>query len=245
MTDEEWNQHFARCLGVYLSAGEALDERDERGRPHRRRRLPGALQRAPRRSIPFTLPGVARWTARARHRARRRLPRRRPTVRGRTRVSARRAFRACCCCASAAMRRRHDMPFGAGWSRRRTRFRLWAPAARRVELRSNGDEMRARRWRLPTAGSRRSLARRRRHALPLPHRRRPGRARSRRRAATPTTCTAPSEVVDPRLRLARRRLARTAVARGGGLRAARRHVHAGRHLRRGVDRARLSGGLWA
>ncbi len=32
MNEEEWNQSFARCLGVYL-AGEALDERDERNEP--------------------------------------------------------------------------------------------------------------------------------------------------------------------------------------------------------------------
>lgn len=31
MSDEEWNQHFARCLGVYLG-GAALSERDGRGR---------------------------------------------------------------------------------------------------------------------------------------------------------------------------------------------------------------------
>jgi glycogen operon protein len=32
MSEEEWRQSFARCLGIYL-AGEALDERDERGQP--------------------------------------------------------------------------------------------------------------------------------------------------------------------------------------------------------------------
>ncbi|MBF6569917.1 MAG: glycogen debranching protein GlgX [Candidatus Binataceae bacterium] len=32
MTDEEWNQSFARCLGCYLG-GEALGEDDEQGRP--------------------------------------------------------------------------------------------------------------------------------------------------------------------------------------------------------------------
>ena len=32
MTDEEWNQSFARCLGVFLS-GPSLAERDERGQP--------------------------------------------------------------------------------------------------------------------------------------------------------------------------------------------------------------------
>ncbi|MDD3650864.1 glycogen debranching protein GlgX [Immundisolibacter sp.] len=34
MSDQEWGQDFARCLGVYLS-GEALTERDRRGRPLR------------------------------------------------------------------------------------------------------------------------------------------------------------------------------------------------------------------
>jgi glycogen operon protein len=34
MTDLEWEQHFARCLGVYLSGAE-LDETDARGRPVR------------------------------------------------------------------------------------------------------------------------------------------------------------------------------------------------------------------
>jgi glycogen operon protein len=32
MSDEEWDQHFARCLGVYLS-GAGLTETDGRGRP--------------------------------------------------------------------------------------------------------------------------------------------------------------------------------------------------------------------
>jgi isoamylase len=32
MTDEEWNTAFARCLGVYFG-GDALNERDRRGRP--------------------------------------------------------------------------------------------------------------------------------------------------------------------------------------------------------------------
>ncbi len=34
MSDEEWTQHFARCLGVFLS-GAAMDERDSQGRPIR------------------------------------------------------------------------------------------------------------------------------------------------------------------------------------------------------------------
>ena len=32
MTETEWNQHFARCLGVYL-AGAAIERSDKRGRP--------------------------------------------------------------------------------------------------------------------------------------------------------------------------------------------------------------------
>ena len=34
MTDQEWQQSFARCLGLFL-AGEGLDERDDRGQPVR------------------------------------------------------------------------------------------------------------------------------------------------------------------------------------------------------------------
>lgn len=34
MSDEEWVHDFARCLGVFLS-GEAMQERDRRGRPIR------------------------------------------------------------------------------------------------------------------------------------------------------------------------------------------------------------------
>jgi glycogen operon protein len=34
MTETEWNQHFARCLGVYL-AGDNLKRTDRRGRPIR------------------------------------------------------------------------------------------------------------------------------------------------------------------------------------------------------------------
>ncbi|HRH79538.1 MAG TPA: glycogen debranching protein GlgX [Thiobacillaceae bacterium] len=54
MTDEEWHQHFARCLGVYL-AGCAMDEVDERGRSI----LDDGfllLINAHHEAIPFTLP---------------------------------------------------------------------------------------------------------------------------------------------------------------------------------------------
>ena len=63
MTDDEWNQHFARCLGVYL-AGEALNETDERGRPLRDRNFL-LLFNAHHELIPFKLPDYAgeRWYA--------------------------------------------------------------------------------------------------------------------------------------------------------------------------------------
>ena len=63
MTDDEWNQHFARCLGVYL-AGEALNETDARGRPLRDRNFL-LLFNAHHELIPFKLPDYAgeRWYA--------------------------------------------------------------------------------------------------------------------------------------------------------------------------------------
>ncbi|WP_333839358.1 glycogen debranching protein GlgX [Pelomicrobium sp.] len=62
MTDEEWNQHHARCLGVYL-AGEGLTETDERGRPITDNNFL-VLFNAHHEEIPFTLPQLAggpRW----------------------------------------------------------------------------------------------------------------------------------------------------------------------------------------
>ncbi|MCS6787233.1 MAG: glycogen debranching protein GlgX [Thiobacillaceae bacterium] len=58
MSEEEWQQHFARCLGVYLSGAE-LDEVDARGRPvHDDDFL--LLINAHHETIPFRLPGYAR-----------------------------------------------------------------------------------------------------------------------------------------------------------------------------------------
>ncbi len=54
MTDEEWNQEFARCLGVSLS-GQAADEVDERGQPvHDDNFL--LLMNAHHEEIPFVVP---------------------------------------------------------------------------------------------------------------------------------------------------------------------------------------------
>jgi glycogen operon protein len=54
MTDQEWSQEFARCLGVLLS-GEAADEIDERGQPVRDGNFV-ILMNAHHEEIPFVLP---------------------------------------------------------------------------------------------------------------------------------------------------------------------------------------------
>jgi isoamylase len=64
MTDEEWNQEFARCLGLFL-CGEAVDEVDERGQRVRDENFL-LLLNAHHEEIPFVLPtpsSNAGWTA--------------------------------------------------------------------------------------------------------------------------------------------------------------------------------------
>ena len=63
MTTDEWNQDFARCLGVYL-AGSALTETDTRGRPVTDDDFV-VLFNAHHDSVPFTLPryGDGTWLA--------------------------------------------------------------------------------------------------------------------------------------------------------------------------------------
>src|SRR5262249_17253618 len=63
MTDEEWNQSFARCLGVFLS-GRGLTERNERGQPVENDDLV-ILFNAHHEKIDFVLPvePPVRWTA--------------------------------------------------------------------------------------------------------------------------------------------------------------------------------------
>ncbi|HXX84930.1 MAG TPA: glycogen debranching protein GlgX [Casimicrobiaceae bacterium] len=63
MTTEEWNQDFARCLGVYLS-GVALGETDARGNPVRDDDFV-VLFNAHHEPLPFRLPsyGAADWVA--------------------------------------------------------------------------------------------------------------------------------------------------------------------------------------
>ncbi len=61
MTDQEWAQDFARCLGVYLE-GQALDEMDARGRPVTDDGFL-LLFNAHHEPVPFVLPafGTGRW----------------------------------------------------------------------------------------------------------------------------------------------------------------------------------------
>jgi glycogen operon protein len=54
MTETEWNQHFARCLGVYL-AGAAIERSDRRGRPVTDNNFM-VLFNAHHEEIPFVLP---------------------------------------------------------------------------------------------------------------------------------------------------------------------------------------------
>ena len=118
------------------------------------------------------------------------------------------------------------------------RFRLWAPARRARRARASTGAARARRSRCePGAGGWHELVADRAPA-PAPRyafrfddglaRAGPGVALQPRGRARPERRGRPAA-----LRLARRRMARPAVARGGDLRAARRHVHARRHVRRG------------
>ncbi len=113
-----------------------------------------------------------------------------------------------------------------------TRFRLWAPACARWASCSTRARARCRCARCRTAGTS-SWSRMPR---PAPATRSPSttgaRCPTRLSRANPDDVHGPSVVVDPRrVRLARRRLARPAVARGGALRAAPRHLHARGHLR--------------
>jgi glycogen operon protein len=58
MTDEEWGQAYARCLGMFVS-GEGLDERDDRNRPIKDDNLL-LLTNAHHEKVPFQLPGPGR-----------------------------------------------------------------------------------------------------------------------------------------------------------------------------------------
>ena len=63
MSDEQWSEHHARCLGMYL-AGDAITETDARGRPLRDESFL-ILFNAHHEGIDFTLPafGAGRWQA--------------------------------------------------------------------------------------------------------------------------------------------------------------------------------------
>ena len=225
MTDEEWQQDFARCLGV-LPLRRGADETDARGQPmrddsflllfnahHETHRLPARRHRASRRSrwlrrcvdTAFDTGELAGW----------RTPAASPSAN--LSRSQGRSLALLTAGVAAVMKRRHDdavrrrscagtarasgcgRPAAASVElalvRRRRRSRKLAACAR-----GDGDGW----FELDVAHGRGERATRFAStascACPI-----------RRRASTATTCTAPSEVVDPaRLRVARRRLARPA-----------------------------------
>lgn len=62
MSETEWNQGFAHCLGMYL-AGDAIGEVDEHGAPLRDSNFP-LLINAYHEAVPFQIPGFhghRRW----------------------------------------------------------------------------------------------------------------------------------------------------------------------------------------
>ena len=246
MTDEEWNNDFARCLGVYL-AGEALEEVDDartRGRDDNFLLLFNAHHEA----IPFTLPdfGAGGWLALVDTALDNGLlpegtyqPRGAYDLAGRARSALLQQVRvrheAC------AIRCRSGPSCGDG-----TRFRLWAPAARARGCRAG----RGRTARSPSCRMARDSdgwfelirrGRRRRRPLCVSHRRRINRFPIRHRAAIPTTCTRRAwSSIPGAYDWQRRELARPAVGGGGDLRVARRYVHAGGDVRRRARAPRLS-----
>ena len=134
MSDEEWNNNFARCLGVFLG-GEALQEVDERGR----RVVDDSfllLFNAHHDAIPFKLPdlGAAGWLALVDTAFGNGLAARGHLSAGRYLPTGGAQPGPSAAGPSSWMKRRHSMPFGAELTGDGTRFRLWAPAAARIDV---------------------------------------------------------------------------------------------------------------
>ena len=137
ISDEEWDHHFARCFGLYL-VGEALEEQDERGQWAKDDDFL-LLLNSHHEAITFTLP----WKGNCELVLDTALPEggngQQPgdqsyLLQGRSLAllaQRRQAGRV----AAPLLRRRYFMPFGAQvLEGGLIRFRLWAPAAERVEV---------------------------------------------------------------------------------------------------------------
>ena len=155
MTEEEWRDPEARCLGMFL-AGQGLDESDQRGRKLGDENFL-VLLNAHHEDMAFTLPTFhpgSRWVAwmDTSHEDGLRTADT-PWLQWRS-LSVAGAFHGFVLMErlrrlmerknekrKSRMKRRHKMPFGAEClNDGSVRFRLWAPAARRVDLSTGGGE---------------------------------------------------------------------------------------------------------
>ena len=207
MTAEEWDDDFARCLGVYL-AGDALAETDARGEPRRATTTSWCSSTRITTRSRFRLPDDAR--GRVARRCVDTAPRRRPAA-GRNVSAAGGVYplqgRSLALLHAAVATATHEARARDALRRRAVddgaaRFRLWAPGAQRRAWLLDGCGRRRRhapmRGARRTAGSRRtSPSARRGHALRVPHRRRHRRARSGLALQSRRTCTRRARVVDP------------------------------------------------
>jgi glycogen operon protein len=140
ISDEEWEHHYARCLGMYL-VGEALEEQDDRGHWIKDDDFL-LLLNAHYEELPFTLPWkgdceVVLDTADGLEPRLRRHPAGKPyTLQGRSLVLLTQRHQVDWAVAGeTVIRRRHFMPFGAQvLEGGKIRFRLWAPVAKEVEV---------------------------------------------------------------------------------------------------------------
>ncbi len=241
MSDEEWEHEHARCLGVHFS-GAAVHEVDRKGRT-----LVDddflLLFNAHHDAVAFVVPslGDGAWhrcstpSANTRTRNRAGSAAARSTRSRGARWPCSHDRRSADATRSPHALRHRARPDGS------TRFRLWAPGANGRRSRCAWRSCRRERRGAPggaDAAPRGRLARVRGAGveawgtLPLPPARRSRRSRS--GLALQSGRRARGERPDrsPCLCLAQQSMARTALARVGDLRTARRHVHAAGHVRR-------------
>ena len=136
ISDDDWDHHFARCFALYL-VGEALEEQDERGQWARDDDLL-LLLNGHHEAIDFTLP----WKGSCELVLDTTLPEAASgrRISGESYLLGGRSLALLCQQRPAdrttvPLRRRYFMPFGAQvLEGGRIRFRLWAPAAKRVDV---------------------------------------------------------------------------------------------------------------